>query len=150
MRETTPLDAERLFLSDLELRGGELARLEAEQVEALGCGPFGVAMVGEGLRGRLEASVPAAHLVDRALEAADRIEQLRVALDAPERMMFLLPVGAEQVRREVVEQRERPEGLVHVRARPPAGPDDTANDDLVGGADAGRGERRARRRRDAR
>jgi len=75
-----------------------------------------------------------------------------MALDAPERLMLVLPVDAQQLRRQVAEQRQGGLRTVHERARPSAGRDDAANDDFLAALrrrDAGRGERLAHRRRHA-
>ena len=63
-----------------------------------------------------------------------------MALDAAERVVLLLPVGAQQVRREIAEEPERAERVVDVGAGPPAGGDDAADDDLVVGRDPRRGQ----------
>ena len=74
MRETVSLGAERLLLARNQARAGELARLEAQELDALGRRPLRRAPLGECLRGRLDAGVAASHLLHGGHEPTDRVE----------------------------------------------------------------------------
>src|SRR5437762_2147631 len=111
------LGPERLLLARHESGAHQLLGLRAQHL-----GPLARRLgVGVGRRDRLarrdQPPVAGAHLLERAPEAAHGVEQLAVALDAPEGLVLVLPVHAQEVGRQLAQQGERAERAVHVGPR---------------------------------
>jgi hypothetical protein len=64
-----------------------------------------------GLARRVQARVALAHLGERVAERAGGVEELAMALDAAERLMLVLAVARNEVRREVAEHASEPSPL---------------------------------------
>src|SRR5438034_416395 len=125
------LDRERFLLARHECGARQLLGLRAQHLGPLARG-LGVGVRRrDRLARRDQAAVAGAHLLERAPEAAHRVEQLAVALDAPESLVLVLPVHAQEVGRQLAQQGERAEGAVHVGARAAAARDHAADEELV-------------------
>ena len=153
MHQAGTLGRERFLLARHERGAHQLLGLRAQHLGPLARG-LGVGVRRrDRLARRDQAAVAGAHLLERAPEAAHRVEQLAVALDAPEGLVLVLPVHAQEVGRQLAQQGERAERAVHVGPRAAAARDHAPDEELVLrvlGRDAGAGEPLAHLGRDVR
>src|SRR6266566_329748 len=83
VHQAGPLRRERLLLARHERGARQLLGLRAQHLGSLACGLDVGARRRDRLARRDQAAVAGTHLLERAPEAADGVEQLAVALDAP-------------------------------------------------------------------
>ena len=110
MHQARPLGDERLLLARDQCRPLELLALRAQERALLDRRGAHRLRLRERVTGGQEAARALPHLLEGAAETADCVEQLAMALDAAERLMLVLSVDAQQVRRQVTQEGERSEG----------------------------------------
>src|SRR5207249_11316797 len=109
VHEAGTLGAERLLLARHQGGVRQLLDLRAQHLGPLARGLRVGARTRDRLARRDQAAVAGAHLLERATEAAHRVEQLAVALDAPEGLVLVLAIYAQEMGRQIAQQGERGE-----------------------------------------